>query len=366
MTKKISSTAFLVFRLGVTLLFLLSLFAIDFDNPKDIVSITTLHRIAHPHVLFHVVETNLLKIVRLISDGAWQYITAALGVHLACIGLLTVRWQMLLSLQGMRIGFFRLFAYYLIGFFFNNFLPTNIGGDISRVINTAKHKGKTVESVAVVFMERFIGFLAVFVLALVSMLLNRQWIGNLPALYALVLFAFAIGATLLVLFNKTIRTAVKTLIARVGFIHLNNTLAKLFQSIQLFQGNARALVVVLALSFVYQFVLALYTMLAAHGVHAPAPFFPVFFVIQITTLICVIPISMNGLGVREYLYVQILLLSGVPAERTMALQLVLFCIMYFESLMGGCLFLLQKGIKKARDTGMFTASSLGGKIGSHK
>jgi uncharacterized membrane protein YbhN (UPF0104 family) len=51
----------------------------------------------------------------------------------------TWRWRVLLDAQGVHVPRSRLLSSYLVAIFFNNFLPSNIGGDVVRITNTARH-----------------------------------------------------------------------------------------------------------------------------------------------------------------------------------------------------------------------------------
>lgn len=335
-------------RLAITLVFLLYLFAIDFGNPKDIISLTTLHRLTHPSLLSQMVEKNIRQTTQLLAQTQTNFILLALAVQLFCILMLTLRWKILLRAQDMNFGFCRLIAYYFIGFFFNNFLPTNIGGDFSRIYNTGKKEGKMTESAAIIFMERFLGFVAVFILAGIAILFHLEWAKSHSVLYSLLLFATGIILVFWILFDPKIRQRIKLTLEKMRFHKLQEILRRFYVSLSLFREHRKTLLIVFGISFIYQFTLVFVNLASAYAVGAKPPILPLFFAIQITTLVCVIPLSINGLGVREYLYIQILGMAGVAAMQTLSFQIILFGISYILSLFGGFCFLLQKGTKKIR------------------
>lgn len=357
--KKILQVAGRFIRFAVTLFFLTALLAVDFENPKDILSLSTLHKIVRPLLLVSTIRGNLVRIWTLINNANWLFLALSLAAHLLCVGILAHRWKLLLKVLNIRIRLYRLYAYYLMGFFFNNFLPTNIGGDIARVYNTAKHENKMTESISVVFMERFIGFAAVFMLAFFTMFFHTEWMRNQYVLASMILFATGIGFTFWGLFDKNFRKIIKGLISRIGFLHLNEKLAGLYKTVYLFKENTGVLLKVFIISIIYQFALVFVNLFAACAIGSSPPFLPLFFVIQITTLVCVIPISLNGLGVREFLYVTILSMAGVAQDQIIAFQVILFLIFYAESLLGGIAFLLQKKLKRAPDMNLHEKNNEG-------
>src|SRR5512134_2518443 len=74
------------------------------------------------------------------------------------LALATWRWQLLLGALGAPAPIRRLSASYLVATFFNNFLPSNIGGDIVRVRDSSRLTGSVATSVAVVGIDRILGF----------------------------------------------------------------------------------------------------------------------------------------------------------------------------------------------------------------
>src|SRR5688572_28735810 len=99
------------------------------------------------------------------------------------------RWKLLLHTQGYRATMTHLSASYLVATFFNNFLPSNIGGDVIRVRDSSRLTGSTTASVAVVIIDRILGFGALYALAVGAFLVGgpsvRGLAGALPALAAL-------------------------------------------------------------------------------------------------------------------------------------------------------------------------------------
>ena len=78
-------------------------------------------------------------------------LAGALAVYLGSMLLVAWRWQLLLRADGVRVSLLRLTRYYLIGFFFNNFLPSSIGGDVARVMYAARQTGSVTHSFSAVF-----------------------------------------------------------------------------------------------------------------------------------------------------------------------------------------------------------------------
>ena len=83
------------------------------------------------------------------------------------------KWLLLLEIQGIRNEkFTHLWGLYYVGIFFNNFLPTEVGGDVLRSYEVAKDTGKYLESLVAVTAERVTGFYALVIYGFAGMFLN--------------------------------------------------------------------------------------------------------------------------------------------------------------------------------------------------
>ena len=77
-----------------------------------------------------------LALGRALREASPGWLAAAFALHGAGVWLSAVRWRMLLEATGTRIGVGRLAGSYLIGFFFNTWLPSGFGGDVVRAWDT--------------------------------------------------------------------------------------------------------------------------------------------------------------------------------------------------------------------------------------
>ena len=97
-----------------------------------------------------------------VLDQVWYengiiYLSVAFTLFLLSLLVLSFRWQILVKGYGLKISTWLLFKYYLIGLFFNNFLPTGIGGDVLRIYNLIQSSGNRTVSFASVMTERLLG-----------------------------------------------------------------------------------------------------------------------------------------------------------------------------------------------------------------
>src|SRR5262249_39093986 len=101
-------------------------------------------------VLLFLFKVNLAKTGAEIRNSIPQWILLAGALHIIGLLLSAYRWQILLAAQHIEAPFWDLLKSYLIGGFFNNFLPTRVGGDVYRLIDSKRYSGSLLRPAAVI------------------------------------------------------------------------------------------------------------------------------------------------------------------------------------------------------------------------
>src|SRR5690606_7330008 len=99
------------------------------------------------------------------------------------------RWGLLLRAQGIALRFGTLTSSFLVATFFNNFLPSNIGGDVVRVADTAAAAGSKTLATTVVLIDRGIGLLGLVLVAALGATTGPRLVAQGPGIGAAVLWA---------------------------------------------------------------------------------------------------------------------------------------------------------------------------------
>ena len=134
---------------------------------------------------------RLWSIARTASVG---WLAGALGIYLAMILASAWRWDLLLRAQRIRLGFGWLTSSYLVATFFNNFLPSNIGGDVVRVADTAPASGSKTLAATVVLVDRGMGLLGLMLVAALGATTGPRLIDAGPGVGAIGLWLAFAGA----------------------------------------------------------------------------------------------------------------------------------------------------------------------------
>ena len=252
-----------------------------------------------------------------------------------------LKWRLLLLADGVNIPLKTLTITYLIGSFFNLFLPSSIGGDSYRIYDIAQKSSDGVRAAASVFADRFSGFLALVILSLISSVLVAREFNNLM---------FFLGPLLILLLLLCILTAlirqkpvrIFLAITRLDrFPFITRLTEKFFLSFQCYGSDRRLLVQVMALSFAFQLSVISVVYLLALALHTSVSFFYFSAFVPLITLMEALPISIYGLGLRDAGYVFFFGWTGMSDLETRSLALLFVGVTISYSLIGGVIYLMR-------------------------
>jgi glycosyltransferase 2 family protein len=274
----------------------------------------------------------------------------ALGVLCYAAGQWTSawRWWILLAPVRLAVPFLRMVAFYFVGMFFNMFLPTIVGGDAVKAILLTRETGAPARSTVSVFMERNVGLAALFVIATTSAWLAPPvTVLDLPLRWLVVLlFSGFIGANI-VIFNPRAYRVVDRVIARTPLAGTRSRTASFYDALLPYRRAPGPLAASLALSFLFQVVVILVVFLNGKALSHDVPVLALAVFVPLISLAGMVPVSVNGLGLREALYVLLFGRIGTPADVALLMALLYFAVTLLASLPGGIVYMLQPGPRSA-------------------
>jgi uncharacterized membrane protein YbhN (UPF0104 family) len=270
------------------------------------------------------------------ADPAW--LIGAFGLLFASNVLGSYQWARLLHAVEIRIPFWKVCAYYHVGLFFNNFLPAGIGGDIVRVVDASRHGPTRGAAISTVVMDRLIGTVALGGVALFTTLPAIDAFHLGVAYFAVVSF-FAAGVVLVWgVFHPGLLPAMERALSRVGLGGLKPHLDELAIRLGGFRDRRRLLVGLIAVAVVVQIARVGVHILVARSlqVAVPVPYF--FLFVPLLAVIVSLPISFNGIGVREGAGILLFGLVGVDRAHAFSLQFTTYLVAVGVSLIGALVF----------------------------
>ncbi len=276
-------------------------------------------------------------------DPAW--IAVAVAIFLASNLLGALQWHILLSAGGVRMPVSRSFSLYFTGLFFNNLLPTNVGGDAYKIYDVVRTGYDPHKVFAITLLDRVIGITGLCMLALTASLVIFFSGGSADiGIYALI-FAGCVAPVLALALSRRISTPVRRTLSRIRLWGIGERLELVFSHLGSFRSFPSLLGRMTALTLTIQ-ILRITTHIAvamALGIRPEAGDMLHFFVfVPILGLIMTLPISINGLGVREGAGVLLFTRIGFSEEEAFLMEFITYVVMVGVSLIGGLLFLKRQ------------------------
>ena len=271
---------------------------------------------------------------------------ADLGLLLAAvlIGVLinmvsAFKWFMLTRARLLGAGYWRIFAYYLVGQFYNMFLPTSVGGDFVRSYELGKFSGRQADALASVFVERYTGVVTLLFVAIVAVLTQLGRFNQGFIVLTLVIFAIGLGFIAWLIFDPRLYHIVRDFLQSKFSIttKLFAKLDKLLESITVYKEQPSTIALAFLNSLLFYFAAVVNVYLTALVFNAQVSFLDMLVATPIIMLIMNLPISIGNIGLMEVAYVSILELMGYGAELGLAVMLLMRFKSFFDAALGGIL-----------------------------
>jgi uncharacterized membrane protein YbhN (UPF0104 family) len=225
--------------------------------------------------------------------------------------------------------------------FFNNFLPSSIGGDGIRIVLAGKYCDRTASATASVVMERSVATVSLALLGLGGSVFAKE---SYPP---------AVGLLGMLLLVGIIVTAILLTGWVPDFVKRQNSkLGKAWVSFSKSAGDLkrqpRALLVNLLLSLLFQIIVAMVVASIMGGLGLVSPgLFDLFFITAAASVLAMAPVGLNGYGLREGAYILLLRPFGYTVASALTVSILFGIFVSIFSLSGGILWMLSHPTSKA-------------------
>lgn len=268
-------------------------------------------------------KTHHLRTVLLLAAAI---LTTFVGVVLSAW-----RWQRVLAVFDVDVPLRTLVSHYLAGQFVGNVLPSTIGGDVLRVARCSATIGSSTRSFGSVVLERLTGFVALPLLVFTGFALRPSLVDAEHAWIALLIAGVTLGMLTVILFlaghpRLAGRFAEHSNWMRfIGAVHLG---------VDNLRRHRKLSISVLTTAIVYQTSVVLSVALIFRTLDLPIPVAGAFAFVPAVAMMQVLPVSFNGLGVREGMLVVFLSSFGVSNGQAIAAGLLWFSATLAVSMLG--------------------------------
>jgi hypothetical protein len=266
--------------------------------------------------------TDLAALTRRVRSGDPLLLAGALALYTLTLAVATWRWRLLLRALGYQATMGHLSASYLVATFFNNFLPSNVGGDVIRVRDSSRLTGSTTASLAVVAIDRILGLGALYVLAVGAYVFGGRTVrglaGALPALVALGV-VFGVMAYVYVTPGVARRLMAVSRLDALPWIRERFEVAQ--GAVHVYREQVAVLWTAFAASVAIQALVVCYYYEVARSLRIALPLAACFLVVPLCTLVQTVPISFNGWGIRESVFILYFRQLGLSRDSALAFSL---------------------------------------------
>lgn len=253
------------------------------------------------------------------------------------------RWHRLLRAQHVDVTTETLRESIWVSLFFNNFLPSNIGGDVVRIADTASAAGSKTLATTVVLVDRVLGLTALVVVASFGAFAASLVGIHVPG--ARWLWIVAATGLLVAIPVIAIPKLTAYLLAPLRLLKkpwVDERVQRLQDAIDRFRETPSALAGAFAGALVVQITVVAFYLLMAQGLSVPLPILLGAVLIPVSMVVQMAPLSINGFGVREAVFAFFFRRFGLPVDAAVALSLVSTGFVMGLSLVGGYMFLRRR------------------------
>lgn len=295
-------------------------------------------------VYFIVKDVNFDDIFESFKSSDKLKLIFAFSLHAVGLTVSAIRWKVLLNAQGVqsKIGF--LIKSYMVATFFNHFMPSTVGGDSVRAYDSWRLGENKTKALAVVMVDRFMGLLTLLIFVIIATFFTEKITSKIPNLnfWLVILSSGAVSIVLFILFPplklfEKLQNNTNSVIKKVGSL-----LHKLGSAFAQFSSKKDALLKALVLSIILQANVVFYYFLISEALNFNIDIINFFLIVPLTIFIMMIPISLNGIGLRENALFFFLSFYGVIKSQAVTFAWLEYGMLLILGIIGGIVYALRK------------------------
>jgi phenylacetate-CoA ligase len=267
------------------------------------------------------------------------WIIAAFLIMVFNVFLSAYKWKILLAVHNIIFSFSQLSKFYFIGSFINNFLPSTIGGDSYRVFKTFPDDKSKIGSYLAVIMDRVTGLFFLTLMGVIGALIAFINDGDKLSEYFLV---SGVGILFILMLGFIIIKFKGLKLRKLTVRYLPEKIRNISKVIDDYKGESFNIFLIAFISILFNILLVFSRVLMLFSVNQSCSFLDVVIVIAASNIISLLPITINGLGLRDGTFVYLLTYYGVSYEPAVIVAVLIRVLNIPLSLIGGIYYLRDK------------------------
>ncbi len=295
-------------------------------------------------LLFWMVKDKLTAIACIIKSANKALVVCSFAVMISGMILQSFRLKILLDIQKVHLRIKDLIQLTFIGQFFNNFMPTAIGGDVIKAYYASGKSAKKLETFGSIALDRILGVITLMWIALIGLLVCHNYIAAKRAVIIIIGIISAAGVLFMAfVFNETAAKAILLLRKAVKKENFKEKITRLYQITANYRRHKKAVLSTFLLSVVAQFAFFYMAYLLALSISSDISFVVLMVILPVISAVSMLP-SINGLGIRESGFVYFLS-DKIGTDKAFALSILYLGATISVSLIGGIIFLFKREFK---------------------
>lgn len=285
-------------------------------------------------------QDNWAKLFDIFGNSHWDYLPAFAFVSFFMIWISCLKWNLFLRERGVFVPLSRLFGLYVIGIFFNNFFPGNLGGDVVKGYILGRQINSQSKSIVSIVLERFTGLIALVGLSIGVLIIRPGLLANPLVAWAVLLMTGACAGLLLIIYYPSVGNLFFSILRRwkIGR-KISEKLEKVRGEVLYFKGRPRLFCVAMVYSLLFHISTGVFFFISAQLIGLNLDFYETLALTPIILLVNSIPVTPNNLGVLEWACSIFLTAAGGSPVEGIAVALVIRAKNLVVSLLGWLLFL---------------------------
>ncbi|MGB8953205.1 MAG: lysylphosphatidylglycerol synthase transmembrane domain-containing protein [Candidatus Aminicenantales bacterium] len=287
-------------------------------------------------------KTSIKDIAEVLKGVNLFWLAVSFSLHFLGLLISAYRWQILAQAQGDHIPLGFLAKSYLVGTFFNNFLPSRFGGDVVRIWDGSRFSRSLVKSSAIVLVERLTGIIILFIFAFLASLFRLDMAQKIPVIWVSLLLGLA-GLAFAVFFFLPGAGRLIENIPEKGFLgKAKHKVIAFRMTILGYREKKPEFFRATLWAFLLQLNVILYYFLIGQALHLKVSLLDYFIFIPIVLLIQIIPVTINGLGLREGSYIEVFKFYGIAPPTAISFSFIEVSFGLLIGIAGGIIYVLRK------------------------
>lgn len=275
--------------------------------------------------------------------ASWPLLLTAFALPIGGIALAALRWQKLMEVQGVHLPVRRYGAALLIGTLFNQVLPSTLGGDVARGVWVTRPGESPVGNLAVVTLDRAIGFFSLGLLALVCTVASPAVRRLVPALWLVPAILAATAFFLVLIAIRHARALGDRLFSRGWLRRYRDKAALVYETLWAYRDRKTVLAWTVLYSIGLQLFIVIQAVVFTTALGLQVPKWELALIVPLVTLVSLLPVTVNGLGMRESTYAALGASFGLTTADAVALGWLTVAVMVTYGMWGAILHLRGRG-----------------------